>query len=41
MLQNCMDNPEKCELLTENGVQYEKSNGYIERESTKNTILLW
>lgn len=41
ILQNYMDNPEKCELLTENGVRCEKLNGYIEKESTKNTILLW
>ena len=41
ILQTCMRNPEKCELLTENGVQAKKLNGYVEKESTPITVLLW
>lgn len=40
-LQSCMDSPERCELLTENGVQSEKLKGFVERGTSDVTTLLW
>lgn len=40
-LQKYMNDPEKCELLTENGVQAEKLMGYVEKEQSEITTLLW
>lgn len=40
-LQTYMETPDKCELLTENGVQSEKLKGYNEKRSTQVMTLLW
>lgn len=40
-LQGCMSKPEKCVLLTENGVQTEHLEGYTEKEFSDTTTLLW
>lgn len=40
-LQRFMDEPKRCELLTENGVQAANLNGYIEKKQSETTVLLW
>lgn len=40
-LQKCMKHPERCELLTENGVQSDKINATIEKKPSEITTLLW
>lgn len=40
-LQSCMKKPEKCELLTENGVQAEHLKGYVGKVASDTTTLLW
>lgn len=40
-LQKCMKHPERCELLTENGVQSDKININIEKKTSDITTILW
>lgn len=40
-LRSCMKNPDRCELLTENGVQSDKLKGYSLKEVSGTTTLLW
>lgn len=40
-MQTYMDTPEKCELLTENGVRVEDIMAYTEKEQSRMATLLW
>lgn len=40
-LQNCIERPDRCRLLTENGVNSEQIHALLEKESHNKAVLLW
>lgn len=40
-LQDCLDEPEKCKLLTENGVNADQIHGISEKTDNDKVVLLW